>query len=195
VRRLNYLAGWWWCMPLIPALGRQRQADFWVLGQPGLQSEFQDSQGYKEKPCLKKTKLLWISDYTEWSKFRDTGNCELQGTVVSGTFLCGKKKCQCFVVGTGLEVLREGTVEEHFPQHTPSWYQSEGSILFPTLCWTSKDTLWLGHLPVPWEIETGEGGIWSKRAFTYQRLLGFIQNQTSGEEECPPSPITTAGAW
>ena len=41
-------------MPLIPALGRQRQADFWVRGQPGLQSEFQDSQGYREKPCLEK---------------------------------------------------------------------------------------------------------------------------------------------
>jgi hypothetical protein len=26
--------------------------DFWVGGQPGLQSEFQDSQGYTEKPCL-----------------------------------------------------------------------------------------------------------------------------------------------
>jgi hypothetical protein len=39
-----------------PALGRQRQADFWVQGQPGLQSEFQDSQGYTEKPCLEKTK-------------------------------------------------------------------------------------------------------------------------------------------
>jgi hypothetical protein len=39
-------------MPLIPALGRQRQADFWVRGQPGLQSEFQDSLGYTEKPCL-----------------------------------------------------------------------------------------------------------------------------------------------
>jgi hypothetical protein len=26
----------WWHMPLIPALGRQRQADFWVQGQPGL---------------------------------------------------------------------------------------------------------------------------------------------------------------
>ena len=36
------------------ALGRQRQADFWVLGQPGLQSEFQDSQGYTEKTCLEK---------------------------------------------------------------------------------------------------------------------------------------------
>jgi hypothetical protein len=50
-------------MPLIPALGRQRQVNFWVRGQPGLQSEFQDSQGYTEKPCLKKTKTnkkkLW----------------------------------------------------------------------------------------------------------------------------------------
>jgi hypothetical protein len=30
--------------------------DFWVRGQPGLQSEFQDSQGYTEKPCLKQNK-------------------------------------------------------------------------------------------------------------------------------------------
>jgi hypothetical protein len=43
-------------MPLIPALGRQKQVDFWVLGQPGLQSEFQDSQGYTEKACLEKQK-------------------------------------------------------------------------------------------------------------------------------------------
>ena len=29
----------------------------WVRGQSGLQSKFQDSQGYSEKPCLKtKTK-------------------------------------------------------------------------------------------------------------------------------------------
>jgi hypothetical protein len=42
----------WWYTPLIPELGRQRQADFWIQGQPGLQSEFQDSQGYTEKPCL-----------------------------------------------------------------------------------------------------------------------------------------------
>jgi hypothetical protein len=37
-------------------LGRQRQADFWFRGQHGLQSEFQDSQGYTEKPCLKNQK-------------------------------------------------------------------------------------------------------------------------------------------
>jgi hypothetical protein len=42
--------------PLIPALRRQRQADFRVRGQPGLQSEFQDSQSYTEKPCLEKPK-------------------------------------------------------------------------------------------------------------------------------------------
>jgi hypothetical protein len=35
---------------------RQRQANFRVRDQPGLQSEFQDSQGYTEKPCLEKTK-------------------------------------------------------------------------------------------------------------------------------------------
>ena len=41
---------------LIPALGRQKQADFWIWGQPGLQSRFPDSQGYTEKTCLEKTK-------------------------------------------------------------------------------------------------------------------------------------------
>jgi hypothetical protein len=48
--------GRWWRTPLIPALGRQRQMNFGVRGQPGLHSEFQDSQGYTEKPCFKKTR-------------------------------------------------------------------------------------------------------------------------------------------
>jgi hypothetical protein len=41
-------------LSLIPALGRQRQVDHWVWGQPALQSEFQDSQGYTGKPCVEK---------------------------------------------------------------------------------------------------------------------------------------------
>jgi hypothetical protein len=49
-----HTAGQWWRIPLIPALRRQRQADFWVRGQPGLQSEFQDSQGYTEKTLSRK---------------------------------------------------------------------------------------------------------------------------------------------
>jgi hypothetical protein len=56
----------WWRTPLIPALGRQRQADFWVQGQPGLQSEFQDSQGYTEKPCLEKQKQKKKCDLADW---------------------------------------------------------------------------------------------------------------------------------
>ena len=52
----NQRAGWWWRTPLSQHSGRQRKADFWVRGQPSLQCEFQDSQGYIEKPCLKKTK-------------------------------------------------------------------------------------------------------------------------------------------
>jgi hypothetical protein len=46
-----------WCTSFVPELGRQRQADLWVQGQPGLQSEAQDSQGCIKKPYLEnKTK-------------------------------------------------------------------------------------------------------------------------------------------
>jgi hypothetical protein len=41
---------------LVPDRGRKRQADFRVEGQPGLQSEFQDSQDYTEKTFLEKRK-------------------------------------------------------------------------------------------------------------------------------------------
>jgi hypothetical protein len=36
--------------------GAEAGVDPWVQGQPALQSEFQDSQGYTEKPCLEKSK-------------------------------------------------------------------------------------------------------------------------------------------
>lgn len=44
---------WCWHTLLIPALGRRRQA---VQGHQVLQSQFQDSQGYTEKPVLNKPK-------------------------------------------------------------------------------------------------------------------------------------------
>ena len=37
-----------------PSTWEAEAGRFWVRGQPGLQSEFQDSQGYTEKLCLKK---------------------------------------------------------------------------------------------------------------------------------------------
>jgi hypothetical protein len=61
-------AGQWWHMPLIPALGRQRQADFCIWVQPGLQSELQDSQGYTEKPCLRKKKWKKAGWTSHWAK-------------------------------------------------------------------------------------------------------------------------------
>lgn len=36
-------------MPLILVLYREKQANLWILRQ----SEFLDSQGYAEKPCLR----------------------------------------------------------------------------------------------------------------------------------------------
>jgi hypothetical protein len=54
--------------PLIPELGRQNQVDFWVGGQPGLQSELQDSQGYTEKPCLEKPKQTNKQTQTKQNK-------------------------------------------------------------------------------------------------------------------------------
>jgi hypothetical protein len=46
----------WWHIALILPLGRQRGGvgrDLSLQSLPGLWSEFQDSQGYTEKPCLK----------------------------------------------------------------------------------------------------------------------------------------------
>jgi hypothetical protein len=62
---------------IIPAFGRQRQADFWVRGQPGLQSEFQDSQGYIEKPCLETNKNRTKQNNKQTNK-KSADLCELE---------------------------------------------------------------------------------------------------------------------
>jgi hypothetical protein len=51
-----------------PSTWGQRQVDFWVWGQPDLQSEFQDSQGYTEKPCLEKPKNKTKQNKTKQNK-------------------------------------------------------------------------------------------------------------------------------
>ena len=52
--------------PLIPVLGCvwKRQTDLWVQGQHGLQSKFQESQGYTEKQCLEKQKPNQLTKHT-----------------------------------------------------------------------------------------------------------------------------------
>jgi hypothetical protein len=52
----------WWRTPLIPALRRQRQVNFWVRGQPGLQSEFQDRETLSWKTKKKKKKSFFSQD-------------------------------------------------------------------------------------------------------------------------------------
>lgn len=55
----NHNLEWaWWNMPLMPAFGRQRQADI-LSGQPGLHSELENNQGSIERPCLKQNKTAY----------------------------------------------------------------------------------------------------------------------------------------
>jgi hypothetical protein len=49
-------AGRWWCTPLIPALGRGRWISEFKASLVVYKVEFQESQGYTEKPCLGKKK-------------------------------------------------------------------------------------------------------------------------------------------
>jgi hypothetical protein len=67
-----------------PALGRQRQVNFWVRNHPSLQSEFQDSQGYTEKPCLKQT-----NKNTKWKNIFYTKGSML-GRIMTSVIVHGR---------------------------------------------------------------------------------------------------------
>jgi hypothetical protein len=58
-------AGWWWCTPLITALGSQREAELLSSGL-AWSTEYQESQGYTEKPCLKR-----IDDVKQQERWED----------------------------------------------------------------------------------------------------------------------------
>lgn len=59
-KRTSY-AGWWWLQrtPLVPALGRQRRADLWVRGQPGLYTEIQSQNNINNKKVPLRAEILF----------------------------------------------------------------------------------------------------------------------------------------
>ena len=127
----------WWHKPLIPALRRQRQADFWVWGQPGLQSEFQDSQGYTEKPCLKKkkTKKTWSRNSKPFKYCPDwlykflncwQGEASSESVLVSGAFL--------FLLGC---VINSITISKVLGMSLIVWFSQ---LPEPEQMWTWKDS-------------------------------------------------------
>ena len=50
-----------------PSIQEAEQVDFWVRGQSGLQSDFQDRRGYTEKPCLESNPPKKINKYKKVS--------------------------------------------------------------------------------------------------------------------------------
>jgi hypothetical protein len=90
-------------MPLIPALGRQRQAVFRIPGEPALQSKFWYNQGYAEKPCQKRkrkkerksqevsTVIKWLPQQTNAHTYTERGGG--QGTIFTLFWSKGMGKC------------------------------------------------------------------------------------------------------
>ena len=66
-------------------VGRQRQADFWVRGQPGLQGEFQDSRMYsiQRNPVSKnqEKKQTQNKHQTDWASGEFVENDEGSGGI------------------------------------------------------------------------------------------------------------------
>ena len=111
-----------WGTSLIPGLQRQRQADLWVRGQPGLKSEFQDSQCYKEKHCLwkkKNKKQKKVQIYTFNSRWKMEGQAMV---VTPGS----QARLRNINTRQGLEswLAARDQISSHYScvfQHSPAW--------------------------------------------------------------------------
>ena len=59
----------------------------WVQSQPGLQSEFQDTEGYTEKPCLKKKQTKQNKQKTPRFVYKETS---VNILIIIATLLLGE---------------------------------------------------------------------------------------------------------
>jgi hypothetical protein len=69
-----------------PSTWEAEAGGFLIQGQPGLQSELQDSQGYTEKPCLKKPKIKIKNTNTNTIEIWDNEKVGVHGRVLSPKF-------------------------------------------------------------------------------------------------------------
>jgi hypothetical protein len=153
----------WWRTPLIPALRRQRQEDFWVQGRPGLQSEFQDSQGYTEKPCLQRTtsclghgvqsSLSWPGTVQEFDLWTEMASNSQRST------------CLC-LLSTGVK----GVHHANWPDHSNS-YKEQHSF---------GAGLYLQRLSPLWQEA------WHHTADMVLERLRALHPDSPGASETPP---------
>jgi hypothetical protein len=140
--------------------------DFWVRGQPGLQSELKDSQSYKEKPCLKKPTNQPNKQTKQTNKKRNS---------LSAGFPLGFRVC----------LLRKKKKKlEHSQRMTshpldaalesckcPAWWHLKLWAWAACACFVNNVLLepshtlscagWLVHLPWSWMVATGT--IWLRK--------------------------------
>ena len=70
----------------------KRQTYLWVQVQSGLQSEFQDSQGYTEKPCLEKPKSNQLTKHTTKKKTNTKTTTKIQTNIQKPTSSPGQER-------------------------------------------------------------------------------------------------------
>jgi hypothetical protein len=120
--------------------------DFWVPGQPGLQSEFQDSQGYTEKPCLKPRPPKKRQPSWGWNRILILGqtwlviSCDRCWQLVftecleSEPTVLGRLRAPGVPGGTKY-ISREERDVSHWEG---AWEQSSKEVMSDSMCWGKR---------------------------------------------------------